>query len=131
MGRKSGHISRMRIPHNLVLAASGHYSFRQRVPGDLHAVVGLRLIKRALNTADTSCARMRATVLASSYAQAYDLLRERSVEKFGKKDLEDLVERLSKGAGRNDLTSHRTQAADGTIGFYPEITDGSKRAATF
>ncbi|HFJ9550280.1 TPA: DUF6538 domain-containing protein [Stenotrophomonas maltophilia] len=121
----------MRIPHNLVLAASGHYSFRQRVPGDLHAVVGLRLIKRALNTADTSCARMRATVLASSYAQAYDLLRERSVEKFGKKDLEDLVERLSKGAGRNDLTLHRTQAADGTIGFYPEITDGSKRAATF
>lgn len=105
----------MRIPHNLVRAASGHYSFRQRVPGDLHAVVGLRLIKRALNTADTSCARMRATVRASSYAQAYDLLRERSVEKFGKKDLEDLVERLSKGAGRNDLTLHRTQAADGTI----------------
>ncbi|EKT4074182.1 site-specific integrase [Stenotrophomonas maltophilia] len=105
----------MRIPHNLVRAASGNFSFRQRVPGDLHAVVGLRLIKRALNTADTSCARMRATVLASSYAQAYDLLRERSVEKFGKKDLEDLVERLSKGAGRNDLTLHRTQAADGTI----------------
>ncbi|MEN4950273.1 hypothetical protein [Stenotrophomonas sp. TWI819] len=37
------------------------------------------------------------------------------MEKFGKKDLEDLVERLSKGADRKDLTLHRTQAADGTI----------------
>lgn len=111
MGHKSGHISRIRIPHNLVRAASAHYSFRQRVPGDLHAVVGFTLIKRALNTADTSCVRMRATVLATSYAQAYDLLRERSVEKFGKRDLEDLVERLSNGAVRKDLTLHRTQVA--------------------
>lgn len=107
----------MRIPHNLVLAASGHYSFRQRVPGDLHAVVGLRLIKRALNTADTSCARMRATVLASSYAQVYDLLRERSVEKFGKKDLEDLVERLgaSSWSTKRRLLSQKSQGA-GSMG---------------
>ncbi|HGM5880475.1 TPA: DUF6538 domain-containing protein [Stenotrophomonas maltophilia] len=63
----------MRIPYNLVRAASGNFSFRQRVPGDLHAVVGLRLIKRALNTANNGCACMRATLHEEkeAYIEAY------------------------------------------------------------
>ncbi|MEL3954929.1 site-specific integrase [Stenotrophomonas bentonitica] len=105
----------MRIPHHLIRTASGTYAFRQRVPSDLHVVIGRKLIKQTLRTSNLASARLRAIVLASGYAHAYDVLRDQRVDRFSKKDLEALVERLSGGADRRDLTLHRTQAADGTI----------------
>ncbi|ACD59228.1 phage-related integrase [Xanthomonas oryzae pv. oryzae PXO99A] len=47
-------------------------------------------------------------MLASGYAQAFDVLRDRRVDRLGKKDLDALVERLSQGASLRDLTLHRT-----------------------
>lgn len=85
------------------------------MPNDLQAVTGRKLIKQTLRTANLASARLRAIVLASGYAHAYDVLRDRRVDRFSKKDLEALVERLNGGADRRDLTLHRTQAADGTI----------------
>jgi uncharacterized protein (DUF1778 family) len=105
----------MRIPHHLIRTPSGTYAFRQRVPSDLQAVTGCKLFKQTLRTANLASARLRAIVLASGYAHAYDVLRDRRVDRFSKKDLEALVERLSGGADRRDMTLHRTQAADGTI----------------
>lgn len=105
----------MRIPHHLIRNPSGTYAFRQRVPSDLQSVLGLRLIKQTLRTSNLASARLRAIVLASGYAHAYDLLRDQRVDRFGKKDLNALVDRLSRGGDRRDLTLHRTQAADGTI----------------
>ncbi|QTF19455.1 hypothetical protein XFF6992_530002 [Xanthomonas citri pv. fuscans] len=54
-------------------------------------------------------------MLASGYAQAFDVLRDQRVDRLGKKDMDALVERLSQGASLRDLTLHRTQAPDGTI----------------
>ncbi len=54
-------------------------------------------------------------MLAAGYAQAFDVLRDRRVDRLGKKDMDALVERLSQGASLRDLTLHRTQAPDGTI----------------
>lgn len=105
----------MRIPHHLIRNPSGTYAFRQRVPSDLQSVLGRKLIKQTLRTANPASARLRAIVLASGYAHAYDVLRDRRVDRFSKKDLEALVERLSGGGDRRDLTLHRTQAADGTV----------------
>ncbi|XGB23559.1 site-specific integrase [Streptomyces sp. II-2-2-2] len=105
----------MRIPHHLIRTPSGTYAFRQRVPSDLHVVIGRKLIKQTLRTTNLASARLRAIVLASGYAHAYDVLRDQRVDRFSKKDLESLVERLSGGGGRRDLTLHRTQAVDGTI----------------
>lgn len=105
----------MRIPHHLIRNPSGTYAFRQRVPSDLQSVLGRKLIKQTLRTSNLASARLRAIVLASGYAHAYDVLRDQRVDRFSKKDLESLVERLSGGADRRDLTLHRTQAADGTI----------------
>ncbi|WP_425522246.1 DUF6538 domain-containing protein, partial [Xanthomonas citri] len=105
----------MRIPHHLVRSSSGHWSFRQRVPIDLQSVLGRKVIKHTLHTKELPSARLRALMLASGYAQAFDVLRDRRVDRLGKKDMDALVERLSQGASLRDLTLHRTQAPDGTI----------------
>ncbi|WP_045760751.1 site-specific integrase [Xanthomonas albilineans] len=105
----------MRIPHHLVRSSSGYWSFRQRVPTDLQKVLGRKIIKHTLHTKELPSARLRALMLASGYAQAFDVLRDRRVDRLGKKDLDALVERLSQGASLRDLTLHRTQAPDGTI----------------
>ncbi|MFL7957694.1 DUF6538 domain-containing protein [Xanthomonas vasicola] len=42
----------MRIPHHLIRSASGRWSFRQRVPLDLQARLGRRVIKRTLRTTE-------------------------------------------------------------------------------
>jgi hypothetical protein len=55
----------MRIPHHLIRTPSGTYAFRQRVPNDLQAVIGRKLIKQTLRTANLASARLRAIVLAS------------------------------------------------------------------
>lgn len=105
----------MRIPHHLVRSSSGHWSFRQRVPTDLQKVLGRKVIKHTLHTKELPSARLRALMLAAGYAQAFDVLRDRRVDRLGKKDMDALVERLSQGASLRDLTLHRTQAPDGTI----------------
>jgi len=43
----------MRIPHHLIRTPSGTYAFRQRVPNDLQAVIGRKLIKQTLRTVMT------------------------------------------------------------------------------
>jgi len=42
----------MRIPYYLIRAPSGTYAFRQRVPSDLQVVIGRKLIKQSLRTAN-------------------------------------------------------------------------------
>ncbi|MCE4313375.1 site-specific integrase [Xanthomonas hortorum pv. vitians] len=105
----------MRIPHHLVRSPTGHWAFRQRVPVDLQRVLDQKVIKRTLHTSELASARLRALLLAAGYAQAFDVLRDRRVDKLGKKDMEALVERLGHGASLRELTLHRTQAPDGTI----------------
>ncbi len=59
-------------------------------------------------------ARLRALMLAASYAQAFAVLRERRVEKLSKKEADEPIARLT-GTNLHDLTLHRSQAPDGTI----------------
>ncbi|PZP63155.1 MAG: integrase [Pseudoxanthomonas spadix] len=77
--------------------------------------MGRKVIKHTLHTKELPSARLRALMLAAGYAQAFDVLRDRRVDRLGKKDMDALVERLSQGASLRDLTLHRTQAPDGTI----------------
>ncbi len=107
----------MRIPHHLVRSSSGLWSFRQRVPTDLHDLLGQRTLKRTLRTYALPEARLRALVLASRYAQAFDALRVRGrhMDKLGKKEADELIARLTQTEGLKDLTLHRTRAPDGTV----------------
>lgn len=67
----------MRLPHHLLRHASGVYHFRLVVPRDLHAAVGLRIIKRSLRTRDPRAAKIGAWALSASYARAFAMLRTR------------------------------------------------------
>jgi hypothetical protein len=61
----------MRIPHHLSRSSTGRWSFVQRVPVDLQAVLDCRLIKRTLKTKDLAQAHVRAVVLGAGYARLY------------------------------------------------------------
>ncbi|WP_428849169.1 hypothetical protein [Xanthomonas arboricola] len=65
------------------------------MPSDLQVIIGRKVIKQTRRTANVASARLRAVVLASDYAHAYDVLRDRRVDRFSKKDLEAFVDRLS------------------------------------
>lgn len=56
----------MRIPHHLSRTSTGRWSFVQRVPVDLQAVLDRRLIKRTLRTKDLTLAHARAVVLGAA-----------------------------------------------------------------
>jgi integrase len=106
----------MRIPHHLTRAPSGRWSFRQRVPADLQAVLGRRLLKRTLQTSDLSEARLRALLLADGYARAFDVLREQRMADMTRKEVDELIERLTSGQDKiAELTLHRNRRRDGTI----------------
>lgn len=105
----------MRIPHHLTRSATGLWSFRHRVPADLQELLERRLIKRTLRTSDLGEARLRALLLASRYAQAFIKLRDRRMDKLGKKEADELIARLTQTEGLKDLTLHRTRAPDGTV----------------
>ena len=105
----------MRIPHHLVRSPTGVWSFRQRVPTDLQATLGRRIFKKTLRTAELSEARLRALKLASRYAQAFAVLREKRVDKLSKKDADALIAKLIGANDLRDLTLHRTRAPDGTV----------------
>ncbi|MBV6804637.1 DUF6538 domain-containing protein [Xanthomonas axonopodis pv. fascicularis] len=105
----------MRIPHHLIRSSSGRWSFRQRVPLDLQARLGRRVIKRTLRTTELRQAQIQAIRLASSYAQVFNAVRGLSMDRMSTKDMDALVERLTRDESRKDLTLHRTQAPDGTV----------------
>ncbi|WP_343230358.1 DUF6538 domain-containing protein, partial [Xanthomonas euvesicatoria] len=112
----------MRIPHHLIRSASGRWSFRQRVPLDLQARLGRRVIKRTLRTTELRQAQIQAIRLASSYAQVFNAVRGLPMDRMTTKDVDALVERLTQEQSRKDLTLHRTQ------GFTPVFTDTYKKA---
>lgn len=105
----------MRIPHHLVRSPSGLFSFRQRVPSDLQSKLARTVVKRSLRTTDLRQAQVQAIILSSRYAQVFDAVRGLPMDRMTTKDLDALIERLTKGTGRQDLTLHRTQAPNGTV----------------
>jgi Transcriptional regulators len=58
----------MRLAHHLLRHRSGAGHFRLTVPRDLHAALGLRIIKKSLGTHDPVTARAWAYVLSARYA---------------------------------------------------------------
>lgn len=81
----------MRLPHHLLRHASGMWHFRLTVPRDLHAVMGLRIIKRSLRTRDPTEARAWAYVLSARYAQAF--MEARGLDRMGS-DFDDYLKHL-------------------------------------
>lgn len=103
----------MRIPHHLVRAPSGLWSYRQRVPVDLQPIVGRQTFKRTLHTYDMREARLRALTLAARYAQVFTVLKERRMQSQDD-DLDALLARLT-GTRPQELTLNRTRSPDGSI----------------
>ncbi|MEN5068860.1 DUF6538 domain-containing protein [Stenotrophomonas sp. TWI1183] len=66
----------MRIPDHLIRNPSGTYAFCPRAPSDLQSVLRRKLIKQTLRASNLVSARLRAIIVASGYAHAYDLLRD-------------------------------------------------------
>ncbi len=105
----------MRIPHRLSRSSTGRWSFVQRVPVDLHAVLDCRLIKRTLRTKDLAQAHVRAVVLGAGYARLFAQLKDQRVAKLSRSDAELLIARLTSAEGLQELTLNRTRKPDGTI----------------
>jgi integrase len=66
----------MRVTHHLIRERSGLFYFRLRVPRDLQARMGARLIKRATGTRCPRTALACASLLAARYAQAFAAVRK-------------------------------------------------------
>jgi len=105
----------MRIPHHLSRSETGRWSFVQRVPVDLHAVLDCRLIKRTLRTKDLAQAHVRAVVLGAGYARLFAQLKDQRVAKLSKTDADLLIDRLTSVENLRELTLNRTRATDGTV----------------
>lgn len=105
----------MRIPHHLSRSATGRWSFVQRVPVDLQAVLDCRLIKRTLRTKDLVQAHVRAVVLSSGYARLFAQLKDQRVAKLSKTDADLLIARLTSAENLQELTLNRSRAPDGTV----------------
>lgn len=80
----------MRIPHYLTRTAAG-YAFRCRVPADLQARIGCKVIKRSLHTTDRRAAQGAALLMACRYAGAFDDLRQAA----GMTDPESIIPSLA------------------------------------
>lgn len=105
----------MRIPHHLSRSSTGRWSFVQRVPVDLQAVLDCRLIKRTLKTKDLAQAHVRAVVLGAGYARLFAQLKDQRVSKLSKSDADLLVARLTSAESLQELTLNRTRQPDGTV----------------
>ncbi|OEZ02465.1 MULTISPECIES: site-specific integrase [Stenotrophomonas] len=105
----------MRIPHHMSRSSTGRWSFVQRVPVDLQAVLDCRLIKRTLRTKDLAQAHVRAVVLASGYARLFAQLKDQRVDKLSKLDADLLIARLTSAENLQELTLNRSRAPDGTV----------------
>jgi integrase len=90
----------MRLPHHLLRHASGVYHFRLVVPRDLHAAIGVRVVKRSLRTRDPNIAKMAAWSLSASYALAFVKLRGNSMAKTAPPSVDELVAGLGAGTSR-------------------------------
>ncbi|WP_367382583.1 DUF6538 domain-containing protein [Stenotrophomonas cyclobalanopsidis] len=105
----------MRIPHHLSRSSTGRWSFVQRVPVDLQAVLDCRLIKRTLKTKDLVQAHVRAVVLGAGYARLFAQLKDQRVAKLSKSDADLLIARLTSSEKLQELTLNRTRQPDGTV----------------
>lgn len=105
----------MRIPHHLSRSSTGRWSFVQRVPVDLQAVLDCRLIKRTLKTKDLAQAHVRAVVLRAGYARLFAQLTDQRVSKISKSDADLLIARLTSAENLQELTLNRTRQPDGTV----------------
>ncbi len=105
----------MRIPHHLSRSSTGRWSFVQRVPVDLQAVLDCRLIKRTLKTKDLAQAHVRAVVLGAGYARLFAQLTDQRVAKLSKTDADLLIARLTSAENLQELTLNRTRQPDGTV----------------
>ncbi|MBO9739438.1 site-specific integrase [Xanthomonas axonopodis pv. begoniae] len=105
----------MRIPHHLSRSATGRWSFVQRVPVDLQAVLDCRLIKRTLQTKDLAQAHVRAVVLGSGYARLFAQLKDQRVDKLSKLDADLLIARLTSAENLQELTLNRTRQPNGAV----------------
>lgn len=105
----------MRIPHHLSRSSTGRWSFVQRVPVDLQAVLDCRLIKRTLKTKDLAQAHVRAVVLGAGYARLFAQLKDQRVAKLSKSDADLLIARLTSAKNLQELTLNRTRQPDGTV----------------
>ncbi|MFI8716830.1 DUF6538 domain-containing protein [Stenotrophomonas sp. NPDC077464] len=105
----------MRIPHHLSRSSTGRWSFVQRVPVDLQAVLDCRLVKRTLKTKDLAQAHVRAVVLGAGYARLFAQLTDQRVAKLSKTDADLLIARLTSAENLQELTLNRTRQRDGTV----------------
>lgn len=76
----------MRIPHHSSRSSTGRWSFVQRVPVNLQAVLDCRLIKRTLKTKDLAQAHVRAVVLGAGCVRLFARLKDQRMDKLGKTD---------------------------------------------
>jgi hypothetical protein len=113
----------MRLPNYLLLAPSGVWHFRQRLPSRLARALGRSFIKASLHTRDTQEAQWRALILARRYAQAFDWLRSRAVS--GKPDINEVLRRLAEGQGKNYKLR---RGPDGTFEIEADGPDDHKLA---
>lgn len=98
----------MRVPHHLIRTPAG-FAFRQRVPADLCALLGRRIIKQALGTRDMRAAQAFSLLLSARYAAAFDAIRGRGMD-------EELANKLLaglRGKQLHDFTLERD--ANGTL----------------
>jgi integrase len=87
----------MRLPHHLLRHSSGVFHFRLTVPADLRSQLGLRVIKRSLQTRDMSHAQIAAWQLSASYAQAFRMLRGRPMSKDTPPSVEQILAGVAGG----------------------------------
>lgn len=83
-------IQAMRLPHNLVRHSSGVFHFRLRIPPDLHAAAGLKVVKRSLRTRCPRTAQAWAYVLTARYHAIFIVLRSGTMPKPTLNDLLNL-----------------------------------------
>lgn len=110
----------MRIAHHLVRSTSGLFHFRLKVPADLHAAVGRRIIKISLRTSDHRAAQAYSCALSLHYAQAFAALRGAVVPK-----LPPSIEALRNAAQTGDLQRYEIDIDPLTLRPTKVRTDGT------
>jgi integrase len=105
----------MRLTHHLVRHRSGTYHFRLKVPTDLRAQVGKRVVKRSLRTTNARVALAAALALHARYAAVFALIRGGGVAR----DKFDLDVYVKDGPARK--SDYRIDAERGIV-----ETDGSE-----
>lgn len=99
----------MRVAHYLIREPSGLFYFRLRVPLDLRAVVGRRIVKRAIGVRCPRQALAVATLWAARYAQAFAALRGRGMAK------KSLTDELLEGIRKRGTFDYELNLRDGLL----------------